>query len=344
MDMNVLGTLAVRHNGVSVTPAAPKPRQVLALLALRAGQVVPVGVLAEELWGAAPPRSARTTLQTYILQLRELISTALGSSSGASGSSGSSGGAGSGRGEGPGAGEGRVLDRGLGAGHGLGRGLGAGRGVGGCGRARDVLVTVPGGYLLRCGDGASDVREFERLAGCGYRAMDTGDHPRAARLLRRALELWSGPALAGVRIGPQLRVEARRLEESRLCALDQRVEADLRLGRHRELLAELTVLVSQYPMHESLCGQYMLALHRCGRRGEALDAYRRLRATLVRALGLEPSPALARLQRSVLMSGPGPLPARPTSAAAATGVVGAVGVVGAADVVGVVGGAVVRAG
>ncbi|MEV6197262.1 AfsR/SARP family transcriptional regulator [Streptomyces sp. NPDC051920] len=329
MDMNVLGTLAVRHNGVSVTPTAPKPRQVLALLALRAGQVVPVGVLAEELWGAASPRSARTTLQTYILQLRELISAALG------GSSGGGGGVGRGRGEGPGAGEGRVPGRGLGAGK--SEGLGAGLGVGGrgCGRARDVLVTVPGGYLLRCGDGVSDVREFERLAGCGYRAMDAGDHPRAARLLRRALELWSGPALAGVRVGPQLRTEARRLEESRLCALDQRVEADLRLGRHRELLSELTVLVGQYPMHESLCGQYMLALHRCGRRGEALDAYQRLRATLVRALGLEPSPALARLQRSVLMPGPAPLPSRPTGAPAATGVVGA------ADVVG---GAVVRAG
>lgn len=99
----------------------------------------------------------------------------------------------------------------------------------------------------------------------------------------------------------------------RLCALDQRVEADLRLGRHRELLAELTVLVNRYPTHESLCGQYMLALYRSGRRGEALDAYQRLRATLVRTLGLEPSPALAKLQRSILMSGPDTLTARPTT-------------------------------
>lgn len=77
MDIDVLGELAVRENGVSVTPTAPKPRQVLALLALHADRVVPVASLTEELWGQRPPRSARTTLQTYVLQLRELISAAL---------------------------------------------------------------------------------------------------------------------------------------------------------------------------------------------------------------------------------------------------------------------------
>jgi DNA-binding SARP family transcriptional activator len=272
VDIDVLGTLAVRLNGVSITPTAPKPRQVLALLALRAGQVVPVGVLAEELWGSKPPRSARATLQTYILQLRELIAAALEN--------------------------------------------GAGDDTGQRRQAKDVLLTVPGGYLLKSGDGTSDAREFERLSGSGYRAMDAEDYPQAARLLRQALELWTGPALADVHAGPQLRTEVKRLEESRLCALDQRVEADLRLGRHRELLAELTVLVNQYPMHESLCGQYMLALYRSGRRGEALDAYQRLRATLVRAMGLEPSPALAKLQRSILMSGPDTLPARPAPSVA----------------------------
>ncbi|MGA5521099.1 AfsR/SARP family transcriptional regulator [Streptomyces pseudogriseolus] len=271
MDIDVLGTLGVRLNGVSVTPTAPKPRQVLALLALRAGQVVPVGVLTEELWGSEPPRSARATLQTYILQLRELISAA--------------------------------LER------------GAGDAGGRCCQAKDVLLTVPGGYLLKNGDGVSDVREFERLAGSGYRAMDAEDHPQAARLLREALALWTGSPLADVHTGPQLETEVKRLEESRLCALDQRVEADLRLGRHRELLAELTVLVNQYPTHESLCGQYMLALYRSGRRGEALDAYQRLRTTLVRTMGLEPSPTLAKMQRSILMSGSDMLPARPAVSA-----------------------------
>ncbi|GGJ44493.1 AfsR/SARP family transcriptional regulator [Streptomyces brasiliensis] len=261
MDIDILGTLAVREKGVSITPTAPKPRQVLALLTLGADQVVHVDTLSEELWGAAPPRSARPTLQTYILQLRELITVALGS------------------------GEGEETRS-----------------------AKDVLLTVPGGYLLKSGQGSSDVREFERLAGMGYRAMDAEEYPEAARLLREALALWNGPALADVQAGVHLQTQVKRLEESRLCALDQRIEADLKLGRHRELLAELTVLVSRYPTHESLCGQYMLALYRSGRRGEALDAYQRLRATLVRTLGLEPSTALGKLQRSILMAGPEGVP------------------------------------
>lgn len=77
MDIDVLGTLAARENGISITPTAPKPRQVLALLALHADRVVPVAALIEELWAGEPPRSARTTLQTYVLQLRALIATAL---------------------------------------------------------------------------------------------------------------------------------------------------------------------------------------------------------------------------------------------------------------------------
>ncbi|OEJ22422.1 AfsR/SARP family transcriptional regulator [Streptomyces subrutilus] len=261
MDIEVLGTLAVREQGVSVTPTAPKPRQVLALLALHADQVVPVSALIEELWAGTPPRSARTTLQTYVLQLRTLIATALE------------------QGEGGEGGEGRRT-------------------------AKDVLVTLPGGYLLNSGGGTSDVREFDRLAGMGYRAMDAGDFPGAARLLREALALWSGPAFADVHGGIQLDMETRRLEETRLCALDQRIEADLRIGRHRELLAELTVLASRYRTHENLHGQFMLALHRSGRRGEALDVYQRLRGVLVRELGLEPSASLRRLQRSILMAGP----------------------------------------
>ncbi|MFE4539510.1 BTAD domain-containing putative transcriptional regulator [Streptomyces scopuliridis] len=270
MDIDVLGALAVRENGISITPTAPKPRQVLALLALHADRVVPVAALIEELWAGEPPRSARTTLQTYVLQLRALIATALERDAETSAAPTAR--------ESSGEGERRT--------------------------AKDVLITLPGGYLLNSGDGTSDVREFDRLAGMGYRAMDAGDFPDAARRLRAALALWTGPAFAGVQGGAQLDMEARRLEESRLCALDQRIEADLRLGRHRELLAELTVLVGQYPSHENLHGQFMLALHRSGRRGEALDVYQRLRATLVKELGLEPSDALRRLQHSILVAAP----------------------------------------
>ncbi|MFC4496485.1 BTAD domain-containing putative transcriptional regulator [Streptomyces ovatisporus] len=257
MDIGVLGALAVRHNGISITPTAPKPRQVLALLALHADRVVPVSVLTEELWAGTPPRSARTTLQTYVLQLRELIAAALEEGEACGGPQLS---------------------------------------------AKDVLVTSPGGYMLNTAGGTSDVREFERLAGLGYRAMDAEDYQGAAQQLRAALDLWSGSALTDVHAGTQLETEIRRLEESRLCALDQRIEADLRLGRHRELLSELTVLVSRYRTHENLHAQFMLALHRSGRRGDALEVYQRLRGTLVGDLGLEPSAGLRRLQHSVLMS------------------------------------------
>ncbi|MFB6775755.1 BTAD domain-containing putative transcriptional regulator [Streptomyces sp. NPDC056337] len=258
MDIKVLGALSVRENGVLIMPTAPKPRQVLALLALHADQVVPVSALIDELWGANPPRTARTTLQTYILQLRELITAARQ------------------RGEAQGLGDGTWR------------------------AAKSVLVTMPGGYLLSSGDRRSDVRMFDHLAALGYRAMDAGDFAGAARQLREALTLWTGAAFADVQAGPQLELEIKRLHESRLCALERRIEAELHLGRHREALAELTVLVNRHRTHESLHAQFMLALYRSGRRTEALDVYRRLRATLVRDLGLEPTAGLRRLQQHIL--------------------------------------------
>ncbi|MET7685482.1 AfsR/SARP family transcriptional regulator [Streptomyces sp. NPDC005423] len=276
MDIDVLGALDVRERGVSVAPTAPKPRQVLALLALHADRVVPVASLIEELWSGSPPRSARTTLQTYVLQLRELIAAAL-AETGHDGSEGA----------GPAAVRGGAV-----------RGGAVRRG------AKDVLMTLPGGYLLSMDGGRSDVLEFERLAGTGYRAVDAGDFAGASRTLRAALDLWSGTAFADVQRGAQLTMEAKRLDESRLCALDQRIEADLRLGRHRELLAELTVLTSRYRTHETLHAQFMLALHRSGRRGEALTVYQQLRTTLGRDLGLEPSSRLRRLQHSILLAAP----------------------------------------
>ncbi|MEW1780363.1 AfsR/SARP family transcriptional regulator [Streptomyces sp. NPDC086777] len=254
MDIGILGALDVRENGLCVVPTAPKPRQVLAVLALHADQAVTVGTLTEELWGRRPPRSARPTLQTYVMHLRDLIAPAL---------------------------RGAAED--------------AGRRT-----AKQVLRTVPGGYLLDSGQGSSDVREFERIADTGYRTGEAGDRCAAARLLRTALGLWRGPALADVTAGEYLSTRIRGLEESRLCALDRRIEADLLLGRYRELIPELTVLADRYPTHESLCGQLMLALHRSGRRSDALDAYRRLRTTLVREQGLEPSAALGRIRQAVL--------------------------------------------
>lgn len=259
MDIQVLGGFTARLGSTRVAPTAPKPRQVLALLALNEGRPVPTATLLEELWGTRPPQSARATLQTYVLRLRELIDSASAGSTGPPGRT-----------------------------------------------AKQVLVTMPGGYLLDTGGGTLDFRAFEHLTNEGYRAMAAKDRPNAARLLHAALDLWTGPALADVRPGRHLDVQVRRLEESRRCALDQRIEADLFLGRHLELLPELTVLVERYHLHESLHGQFMRALYRSGRPGEALRVYQRLRCALVRDLGIEPGAALQRLQRSIRASSDAP--------------------------------------
>lgn len=166
--------------------------------------------------------------------------------------------------------------------------------------AKDVLVTRPGGYLLDTGGGSVDVREFSRQTFAGYRAMDSGDYAVASRKLRGALKLWRGPALADISPGPILHLEIQRLEEARRCALERRIQADLHLGRHQEVLSELTVLVRQHPANENLSRLFMIALYRSGRRGEALSAYQRLRHTLIRELGIEPSAPLTELHLAML--------------------------------------------
>ncbi|MER7908224.1 AfsR/SARP family transcriptional regulator [Streptomyces sp. NPDC096068] len=260
MDVRILGGLSVRENGASITPTAAAPRQLLALLTASADQVVPVTVLTEELWPSGAPRGARAELQAHIAGLRALVEDAL-------------------RGTGP-----------------------AGRGADWSGRrtADAVLVSQPGGYRLDTGGGAHDVWQFERAAGAGYRAMEAGDLPRAALRLGEALALWRGDPYAGVAAGPRLRREIERLETSRLSVLDQWLEAQLGLGRHAELVPELTGLVARYRTNEPLHAHLMVALLRCGQHDEALTVYERLRLALKAESGMEPSARLRRLQRSVL--------------------------------------------
>ncbi|MFH8659664.1 AfsR/SARP family transcriptional regulator [Streptomyces afghaniensis] len=168
--------------------------------------------------------------------------------------------------------------------------------------AKDILVTLPGGYLLRAPVGRVVLDNFEQLAAAGHRAREKGDFEAASQNFAQALGLCRGEALADVQAGPRLQREVERIEEARLNCLDRRIESDLRLGRHHELLSELRSIIAQHPTHEGLCAHLMLALYRSGRRSEALDVYQRMRATLVTELGLEPSPALRRLQRSMLLS------------------------------------------
>jgi DNA-binding SARP family transcriptional activator len=150
----------------------------------------------------------------------------------------------------------------------------------------DRLQTRPGGYELRVDDDELDADRFERLAG-------EGD-------FRHALELWRGPALVDVRGEAFARSAAERLEEARLAALEDRIDADLDAGRHAALVGELEQLVEEHPLRERLRGQLMLALYRSGRQAEALDVYRRTRTLLADELGLEPSPELRELEQAIL--------------------------------------------
>ena len=164
------------------------------------------------------------------------------------------------------------------------------------------------GYELRLADAdAVDARRFERVAGEGRDALARGENADASRLLADALGLWRGRALQDVRYEPFAAGEAERLEELRLTCLGERIEADLALGRHAELVAELQALVGQHPLSESLRAQLMLALYRGGRQADALAVYRDAGRVLADELGLDPSPELQALERDILRHRVGPL-------------------------------------
>jgi YVTN family beta-propeller protein len=153
----------------------------------------------------------------------------------------------------------------------------------------DRLVTRPPGYLLRVEEGELD---SERLA----RAVESGD----LESLTEALGLWRGPPLSQLAYEQFAQQEVARLEELRLVAVEARVDAQLALGRHPEVIAELEALVRQHPVRERLCGQLMLALYRSGQQVKALEAYRRARSSLDEQLGIEPGTALRELERKIL--------------------------------------------
>ena len=166
------------------------------------------------------------------------------------------------------------------------------------------LETRAPGYLIRVQDGELDAQRFERLLAQGKHALAAGDPGRAAALLRTALELWRGPALADVIYEPFAQEAAGRLEELRLSCLEERIEADLALGRHADLVGELEVLADRHPYRERLSGRLMLALYRSERQAEALEVYRRSRDRLVDELGIEPGPELRLLASRVLNQDP----------------------------------------
>ncbi|TCK22201.1 AfsR/SARP family transcriptional regulator [Pseudonocardia endophytica] len=258
MFVDMLGTLTVRaEDGSDITPSAGKPRQVLATLAASPGQVVTVDTLVEELWGEQPVRSAATTIQTYVMQLRRLIAgTTTGSRAERSA------------------------------------------------RAKDVLQTCHTGYRLAVEPTVVDLTRFLERAESGRRAADLGDDAGAAEILRDALDLWRGPVLIDVNTGPVLRLETTRMDEHRLTVLETCIDAEIRLGRHTGLLAELTTLCGRHPMHEGLAARLMLALHRSGRSSEAMRVFATLRRHLVDELAIEPSAPVQRLHSGILDGDP----------------------------------------
>jgi hypothetical protein len=145
-----------------------------------------------------------------------------------------------------------------------------------------------------------DLYRFERLVGD---AEDVEPAVAAAKL-REALALWRGPALADLAYESFAQAPIGRLEELRLAALEKRIDADLALGRHADLVGELEPLVAQHPLRERLRAQLMLALYRCGRQAEALAAYKATRRALVEELGIEPSSQLRGLEQAILRQDP----------------------------------------
>jgi YVTN family beta-propeller protein len=172
------------------------------------------------------------------------------------------------------------------------------------GAAGDVLLTRDRGYLLRVDREHLDAALFADGFTAGRAALEAGRSAEAAQTLRQALDRWRGPVLADLADYAFTRPEAARLEELRLAAVEARIDADLTLGRHDTLTAELEQLAAEHPLRERLHGQLMLALYRCGRQADALAAYRRVRDLLADELGIDPGEPLRRLHASVLAHDP----------------------------------------
>jgi DNA-binding SARP family transcriptional activator len=183
-----------------------------------------------------------------------------------------------------------------------------------------ALLTLPHGYMLEIEPEQLDLHRFERLVREGREALAGGNAEQAAAArLREALALWRGPPLPDLVDASFTPSTIGRLVELRLCALEDRIEAELALGHHFDLVPELEALVAEYPFRERLRAQLMVALYRTGRQSEALQAYQVARRLLVEELGIDPGPELQNLEKAILVHDPSLAPAEPRSAPAARG-------------------------
>jgi DNA-binding SARP family transcriptional activator len=235
LDFRILGPLEVARDGEPVPVTGRNQRSLLTLLLLRANEVVSAERLVNEIWGERPPKTATTSLQNAVSQLRKL--------------------------------------------------LGA-----------DVLVTRAPGYVLAIPPEQLDLGRFERL----LREARQSNAADRARLMREALGLWRGPALADSELESFAAAEAQRLEELRLAATEDWIEAELELGRAGQVVADLEALARANPLRERLRAQLLLALYRTGRQADALKAYHEGRRVLVDELGIEPGRTLQGLYAQIL--------------------------------------------
>ena len=167
-----------------------------------------------------------------------------------------------------------------------------------------ILITRPPGYELCVEPGQLDLHRFEALTAEGRAALAAGDAARASESFRNALTLWRGPPLADLAYESFAQTEIARLEELRVAALEDRIAADLDLGRHQDVIAELRTLVERERLRERPRAQLTLALYRSGRQAEALEVYRDARRALVDELGIEPGRELRELEEAILRHDP----------------------------------------
>jgi DNA-binding SARP family transcriptional activator len=242
VEYRILGPLEVVDEGGPVAIGRLKERLVLAVLLLHANEFVSRERLIDELWGPAPPPTAKKAVNVYISQLRKALAR----------------------------------------------------------NGHDPVSTADGGYRLGVDDDELDVARLRQLLAAARERESAGELEAAAELLREGLGLWRGPTLSGLLLESHGREEISQLDELRLTALMDRIDCDLALGRHEEVVGELHVLVGEHPLRERLRAQQMLALYRADRQADALDAYQQARHDLIEELGIEPSESLQRLQQAIL--------------------------------------------